>query len=62
MSDEEEISYTRRTKSIHYGSLEQQEKDRVAKGQASTGSLATDAIQAGISAGNININTQGKLT
>jgi U4/U6 small nuclear ribonucleoprotein PRP4 len=59
MSDDEEIHYVHKTKSIHYGSLEQQERARVSKGET-TGSLATDAIKAGISAGNININTKGE--
>jgi U4/U6 small nuclear ribonucleoprotein PRP4 len=55
MSDEEEtVTYTRQTKSIHYGSLEEKEKQRLAVGQSS-GSLASDAIQAGIAAGNINL-------
>ena len=59
MSDDEEtITYTRPTKSIHYGSLEEKEKQRLSAGQTS-GSLASDAIQAGIAAGNINL-TGGK--
>ena len=58
MSDEEyEISYTKRSGNqvIHYGSIEERERRRQAQGQASSGSLASDAIQAGIAAGNINI-------
>lgn len=54
MSDEEDVTYTRPTKSIHYGSLEEKEKQRLSAGQT-TGSLASDAIQAGIAAGNINL-------
>ena len=56
MYDEESVRYVRRTESIHYGSLEEQEKKRIARGgSVNAGSLAIDAIQAGISAGNINI-------
>ena len=55
MSDEEDaIHYVRKTTSLHYGSLEQQERQRTAKGSAQ-GSLGQKAIQAGIAAGNINI-------
>ena len=56
MDDDNEVTYMRRTKSLHYGSLEEQEKRRQAGGGKSTsGSMAADAIQAGIAAGNINI-------
>ena len=61
MSDgEEEIVYKRRTKSIHYGSLQEQEEKRLARSSASGSragsSLASEAHEAGVAAGNININ------
>lgn len=31
MSDDEEVTYTRHTKAIHYGSLEEQERQRQAE-------------------------------
>ena len=49
MSDDEDaVVYTKKTKSLHYGSLEEQEKKRLASGQ--------DSVQTGIQAGNINIS------
>ena len=54
MSDEEELHYVRKTASLHYGSLEEQEKQRLAKGKQGE-SLGHDAIKAGIRAGNINL-------
>ncbi|XP_064616387.1 U4/U6 small nuclear ribonucleoprotein Prp4-like [Liolophura sinensis] len=53
MSDDDEPQY-KRSKTLHYGSLEEQERRRLANPE-STGSLASDAIQAGVSAGNINL-------
>ncbi len=55
MSDEEEVTYVRRTKSLHYGSLEEKEKQRLLVEKGTSGSLGSSAIQAGIAAGNINI-------
>ena len=56
MSDgEQEVVYKRRIKSLHYGSLQEQEEKRQSRGGGS-GSLAGDALEAGIAAGNININ------
>ena len=54
--DESEVVYMRRTSAsvLHYGSLEDKERQRLHDGSTS-GSMAADAIQAGISAGNINI-------
>ena len=62
MSDgeDEEVTFTRRERVIHYGSLEEQERQRLAGG-STAGSLAKDAIQAGIAAGNINI-TEGTVS
>lgn len=57
MSDDDEPQY-KRSKTLHYGSLEEQERKRLANPE-STGSLASDAIQAGVSAGNINL-TEGR--
>ncbi|CAH1786164.1 unnamed protein product [Owenia fusiformis] len=57
MSDDEaEVVYVKRTKVLHYGSLEEQEKRRQ-ESATSAGSLAGDAIKAGIAAGNINISS-----
>ena len=60
--DDDEVLYVRTTKEkvIHYGSLEEQERSRQAK-KDTTGSLASDAISAGIKAGNINVST-GELS
>lgn len=55
--DEDEVVFTRRETAIHYGSLEEKESQRLAS-MASGGSLARDAIKAGMAAGNINV-TQG---
>ena len=54
--DESEPVYIKRQKTIHYGSLEEKEKQRLANAHSS-GSLASDAVKAGIAAGNINIST-----
>jgi len=36
MSDDEEVPYTRRTRTIHYGSLEEQERQRPPEDESST--------------------------
>lgn len=54
MSDDEELHYVRKTTSVHYGSLEEQERQRLARGKQGT-SIGEMAIQAGIRAGNINL-------
>ena len=54
--DEDEVAFTRKEKVLHYGSLAEQEKARL-DAAGSTGSLAQDAIKAGISAGNINLSS-----
>lgn len=56
-SDEEEFTFEKK-RPILYGSLEEREKQRLTS-QRTTGSLSSDAIEAGKAAGNINI-TQGK--
>ena len=64
-SDDESESQLvpKRQKVIHYGSLEQREKQRLATASTSTGgSLAGDAIKAGIQAGNINISSGNVLS
>ena len=63
MSDDDgtEIAYIQRTKTIHYGSIEEQERRRVAMEGAGTGSLSSEAIKAGMAAGNINISSGGSL-
>ena len=55
--DEDEVRYTKRTKVLHYGSLEEKERERLTAGAGD--SLAGEAIKAGILAGNINIS-EGK--
>ena len=63
MSDDEcEVVYMRRTTSnvVHYGSLEDQERKRL-QNVSSSKSMATDAIQAGISAGHINVTSGMKF-
>ena len=52
MEEDEGVSYVRRTKAIHYGSLEEHERMRSTGGA----SRAAADIQAGITAGNINIS------
>ena len=42
---------------VQYGSLEQKERQRLATGGGSEGSMAKDAIKAGMAAGNINISS-----
>ena len=53
--DEREAVYERR-KPILYGSLEEKERQRLTS-HRTTGSLASDAIEAGKAAGNINITS-----
>ena len=52
MSDDEggsdEVAIIKKSKTLHYGSLEEQEMKREASGES--------AIEAGIAAGNINIS------
>lgn len=58
MSDDElDLPVPKRSKVLHYGSLEDQERRRLNTDDTS-GSMASDAIEAGIEAGNINI-TEG---
>ena len=57
-SDDEDTQFVaKRQKVLQYGSLEQKEKQRLAGGSEGGGSLAKDAIKAGIAAGNINISS-----
>ncbi|KAH3800392.1 U4/U6 small nuclear ribonucleoprotein Prp4-like [Dreissena polymorpha] len=58
-SDEESEAQfiAKRQKVLQYGSLEEKEKQRLAGGGGGEGSLAADAIKAGIAAGNINITS-----
>ena len=57
---DDEGHYTRKTQSLHYGSLEEQERQRSNQTSSTTSASASDAIQAGIAAGNINISS-GKI-
>ncbi|XP_046366916.1 U4/U6 small nuclear ribonucleoprotein Prp4-like [Haliotis rufescens] len=59
MSDDElDLPVPKRSKVLHYGSLEDQERRRLNTDDTS-GSMASDAIEAGIEAGNINITEGG---
>ncbi|XP_019643680.1 PREDICTED: U4/U6 small nuclear ribonucleoprotein Prp4-like [Branchiostoma belcheri] len=56
MSDDEDVPLpAKKAKVVHFGSLEEVERQRLAK-QEGQGSLGTDAVQAGILSGNINIS------
>ena len=57
--DENEVTFQRSVKPLHYGSLEEKERIRLAT-VGSGGSLSAEAVKAGIAAGNINV-TDGKL-
>lgn len=52
--DEEQVAYVRRTKVLHYGSLEEQERKRLASGVKT--SLSERALNHGIESGHINIS------
>ncbi|XP_041370101.1 U4/U6 small nuclear ribonucleoprotein Prp4-like [Gigantopelta aegis] len=60
MSDEDDVELIvpKKSKILHYGSLEDKERARLANGGTS-GSLAADVVQAGIESGNINITSSG---
>lgn len=51
MSDDEEVSYTKKDKVIHYGSLEEGEKERLASGNNDA-----ESLESAIQSGNISIN------
>eukprot|EP00058_Branchiostoma_floridae_P005347 XP_002590835.1 hypothetical protein BRAFLDRAFT_125722 [Branchiostoma floridae] len=56
MSDDEDVQLpSKKAKIVHFGSLEEVERQRLAK-QEGQGSLGSDAVQAGILSGNINIS------
>lgn len=57
MSDDEEITYVKKPKTIHYGSLEDQERIRL----ASLVAIETDAEQK-IVGGNINVSNGNYLS
>ncbi|KAF7642002.1 hypothetical protein LDENG_00266400, partial [Lucifuga dentata] len=64
MSDEDETMPAVKKSRVFYGSLEDSERQRLAKETGSTGAAAgsgsskgSDAVKAGIQAGNINISS-----
>ncbi|KAK3587198.1 hypothetical protein CHS0354_016894 [Potamilus streckersoni] len=54
--DEGESVYVKKQKIVHYGSLEEKERQRLATG-ISLSSVSNDVVKAGIEAGNINISS-----
>lgn len=56
MSDEEEITYVKKQKTIHYGSLEDQERARL----ASLATTETDGDQK-VVGGNINVSNGNSI-
>ena len=53
--DENEVSYFKRDKVLHYGSLEEKERQNL-NSENDLQSKTSSAIEAGIAAGNINIS------
>ena len=57
MSDDEEITYVKKPKTIHYGSLEDQERIRI-----STLALTDSDGEAKVVGGNINVSNGNNIT
>lgn len=57
MSDDEEITYVKKQKTIHYGSLEDQERNRI-----STLALADSDGDQKLVGGNINVSNGNNIT
>lgn len=57
MSDEEESAPVMKRSRVFYGSLEEKERERLSLGMASSVGRGSDAVKAGIKAGNINISS-----
>lgn len=59
MSDDEEITYVKKQKTIHYGSLEDQERSRLAALASAAAESADGDQKAG--GGNINVSNGNRL-
>lgn len=57
MSDEEDAAPAVKKSRIFYGSLEEKERERLSTETASRTVSGSDAVKAGIEAGNINISS-----
>lgn len=59
MSDEEDAAPAVKKSRVFYGSLEEKERERLSSEAASSTVAGSDAVKAGIKAGNINISSGG---
>lgn len=57
MSDEEDAAPAVKKSRVFYGSLEEKERERLNSEMASSTAAGSDAVKAGIEAGNINISS-----
>lgn len=57
MSDEEDSAPAVKKSRVFYGSLEEKERQRITMETASSATAGSDALKAGIRAGNINISS-----
>lgn len=57
MSDEEDVAPAVKKSRVFYGSLEEKERERLSANVASSSTTGSDAVRAGIEAGNINISS-----
>lgn len=57
MSDEEDVAPAVKKSRVFYGSLEEKERERLSANVASSTATGSDAVRAGIEAGNINISS-----
>lgn len=57
MSDEEDAAPAVKKSRVFYGSLEEKERERLSLETASGTATGSDAVKAGIEAGNINISS-----
>lgn len=57
MSDEEDLAPAVKKSRVFYGSLEEKERERLSANVASSIATGSDAVRAGIEAGNINISS-----
>lgn len=59
MSDEEDMAPAMKKSRVFYGSLEEKERERLSLEMGSSTVKGSDALKAGIKAGNINISSGG---
>lgn len=57
MSDDEDGAPAMKKTRVFYGSLEEKERERLSSDMATGSSTGSDAVKAGIEAGNINISS-----